>query len=41
VLADFWGTGFKFRAVVGETIAEALSGDRSAERVTAWAAGQG
>jgi glycine/D-amino acid oxidase-like deaminating enzyme len=40
VLAGFSGHGFKFGAVIGEAIAEALAGDRSAEGVTAWAAGR-
>jgi glycine/D-amino acid oxidase-like deaminating enzyme len=41
MLAGFSGHGFKFGAVIGEAIAAALNGGRSAERVTAWAAGQG
>jgi glycine/D-amino acid oxidase-like deaminating enzyme len=41
VLAGFSGHGFKFGAVIGEAIAEALSGRRPAEAVTAWGAGQG
>jgi glycine/D-amino acid oxidase-like deaminating enzyme len=41
VLAGFSGHGFKFGAVIGEAIAEALSGERPPETVTAWAAGQG
>jgi glycine/D-amino acid oxidase-like deaminating enzyme len=41
VLAGFSGHGFKFGAVIGETIAEALTGRRPPEAVSAWAAGQG
>jgi glycine/D-amino acid oxidase-like deaminating enzyme len=41
VLAGFSGHGFKFGAVIGEAIAEALSGRRPAGAVSAWAAGQG
>jgi glycine/D-amino acid oxidase-like deaminating enzyme len=40
VLAGFSGHGFKFGAVIGEAIAEALGGNRSGETVTAWAAGR-
>jgi glycine/D-amino acid oxidase-like deaminating enzyme len=40
VLAGFSGHGFKFGAVIGEAIAEALTGRRPAETVTAWAAGR-
>ena len=40
VLAGFSGHGFKFGAVIGEAVAEALSGRRSATTVTAWAAGR-
>jgi len=39
-LAGFSGHGFKFGAVIGEAIAEALSGRRPAATVTAWAAGR-
>jgi glycine/D-amino acid oxidase-like deaminating enzyme len=39
VLAGFSGHGFKFGAVLGEAVVEALAGRRSAETVTAWAAG--
>jgi len=39
LLAGFSGHGFKFGAVVGEAIAEALVGNRAAATVTAWAAG--
>jgi glycine/D-amino acid oxidase-like deaminating enzyme len=41
VLAGFSGHGFKFGAVIGEAIAQALTGRRPAEALTAWAAGQG
>jgi glycine/D-amino acid oxidase-like deaminating enzyme len=41
VLAGFSGHGFKFGAVMGEAIAEALAGKRAAGAITAWAAGQG
>jgi glycine/D-amino acid oxidase-like deaminating enzyme len=41
ILAGFSGHGFKFGAVIGEAAAAALAGRRSAESVTAWAAGQG
>jgi glycine/D-amino acid oxidase-like deaminating enzyme len=41
VLAGFSGHGFKFGAVMGEAIAEALTGRRPPATVTAWAAGQG
>src|SRR4029453_2621272 len=40
VLAGFSGHGFKFGAVIGEAIAEALIGRRPAGAVSAWAAGQ-
>jgi glycine/D-amino acid oxidase-like deaminating enzyme len=40
VLAGFSGHGFKFGAVIGEAIAEVLSGRRLAGAVSAWAAGQ-
>jgi glycine/D-amino acid oxidase-like deaminating enzyme len=39
VLAGFSGHGFKFGAVMGEALAETLSGRRSPEALTAWAAG--
>jgi glycine/D-amino acid oxidase-like deaminating enzyme len=39
LLAGFSGHGFKFGAVIGEAIAEALVGNRAAATVTAWAAG--
>jgi glycine/D-amino acid oxidase-like deaminating enzyme len=39
VLAGFSGHGFKFGAVTGEALAEALSGRRSPEALTTWAAG--
>ena len=39
VLAGFSGHGFKFGAVMGEAVAAALGGERPAEAVTAWAAG--
>jgi glycine/D-amino acid oxidase-like deaminating enzyme len=40
VLAGFSGHGFKFGAAIGEAVAEALSGRRATETVTAWAAGR-
>jgi glycine/D-amino acid oxidase-like deaminating enzyme len=40
VLAGFSGHGFKFGAVIGEAIVKALSGGRSVETVTDWAAGR-
>jgi sarcosine oxidase len=40
VLAGFSGHGFKFAAVIGERIAAALAGERSAEDLAAWAAGR-
>jgi glycine/D-amino acid oxidase-like deaminating enzyme len=40
VLAGFSGHGFKFGAVIGEAVAEALAGRRAAATVTAWAAGR-
>ena len=40
MLAGFSGHGFKFGAVIGEAIAEALAGARPAAAVTAWAAGR-
>jgi glycine/D-amino acid oxidase-like deaminating enzyme len=40
-LAGFSGHGFKFGAVMGEAIAEALTGKRAAAAIAAWAAGQG
>ncbi|MGH6900106.1 MAG: NAD(P)/FAD-dependent oxidoreductase [Geminicoccaceae bacterium] len=40
VLAGFSGHGFKFGAVIGEAIALALAGRRSAATITAWAAGR-
>jgi glycine/D-amino acid oxidase-like deaminating enzyme len=39
VLAGFSGHGFKFGALIGEAVAAALTGARSAEAITAWAAG--
>jgi glycine/D-amino acid oxidase-like deaminating enzyme len=39
ILAGFSGHGFKFGAVVGEALAEALADGRSPEALTAWAAG--
>jgi glycine/D-amino acid oxidase-like deaminating enzyme len=41
VLAGFSGHGFKFGAVIGEAVAAALSGERPAAALTAWAAGHG
>jgi glycine/D-amino acid oxidase-like deaminating enzyme len=41
VLAGFSGHGFKFGAALGEAIAAALSGERPAAAITAWAAGHG
>ena len=41
MLAGFCGHGFKFGAVLGEAVAQALSGERPAEALTAWAAGKG
>ncbi|MGH6915817.1 MAG: FAD-dependent oxidoreductase, partial [Geminicoccales bacterium] len=41
VLAGFSGHGFKFGAVIGEGIAQTLTGRRAAAAMTAWAAGQG
>jgi glycine/D-amino acid oxidase-like deaminating enzyme len=41
LLAGFSSHGFRFGAAIGEAIAAALNGGRSAESVTAWAAGQG
>jgi glycine/D-amino acid oxidase-like deaminating enzyme len=41
VLAGFSGHGFKFGAVIGEAVADALCGKRSPEAVAAWAAGRG
>jgi glycine/D-amino acid oxidase-like deaminating enzyme len=40
LLAGFSGHGFKFGAVIGEAITEALAGRRPAATVTAWAAGR-
>jgi glycine/D-amino acid oxidase-like deaminating enzyme len=40
ILAGFSGHGFKFGAVIGEAITEALAGGRPAATVTAWAAGR-
>ena len=40
LLAGFSGHGFKFGAVIGEAIAEALLGRRAEAAVTAWAAGR-
>jgi glycine/D-amino acid oxidase-like deaminating enzyme len=40
LLAGFTGHGFKFGAVIGEAVAEALAGRRAAAAVTAWAAGR-
>jgi glycine/D-amino acid oxidase-like deaminating enzyme len=40
LLAGFSGHGFKFGAVIGEAIAEALAARRPAATVTAWAAGR-
>jgi glycine/D-amino acid oxidase-like deaminating enzyme len=40
VLAGFSGHGFKFGAIIGEAVADVLSGHRPADRVTAWAAGR-
>ena len=40
LLAGFSGHGFKFGAVIGEAIAEALVGRRPEATVTAWAAGR-
>src|SRR5919106_156589 len=39
VLAGFSGHGFKFGAVIGEALAAALTGERAAEAITAWATG--
>ena len=41
ILAGFSGHGFKFAAALGEAVAAALSGERPAAALTAWAAGQG
>jgi glycine/D-amino acid oxidase-like deaminating enzyme len=40
ILAGFSGHGFKFGALIGERVAETLTGRRPGETVTAWAAGQ-
>jgi glycine/D-amino acid oxidase-like deaminating enzyme len=40
VLAGFSGHGFKFGALIGEAVAAALTGERPAAAITAWAAGQ-
>jgi len=40
ILAGFSGHGFKFGALIGERVAAALAGERSADELTAWAAGR-
>jgi glycine/D-amino acid oxidase-like deaminating enzyme len=40
VLAGFSGHGFKFGAVIGEAVAEVVTGERPAAAITAWAAGR-
>jgi glycine/D-amino acid oxidase-like deaminating enzyme len=40
ILAGFSGHGFKFGAVMGEALAQTLSGRRSPEAMTDWAAGR-
>jgi len=40
VLAGFSGHGFKFGALIGERVADALTGDESVAALAAWAAGR-
>jgi len=40
VMAGFSGHGFKFAPLLGEAVADAISGRRAAGEVTAWAAGR-
>jgi hypothetical protein len=41
VLAGLSGHGFKFGALIGEATVETLTGQRSPDAMTAWAAGRG
>ena len=40
ILAGFSGHGFKFGALIGERVAAALAGERAADELAAWAAGE-